>query len=49
VTLAKAGASLKEIQLQMRHHSVEQTDQYLRQMGVKDLGRLKSNFPTIWQ
>lgn len=49
VTLAKAGASLKEIQLQMRHHSVEQTDQYLRQMGVKDLGRLKSNFPTIWK
>jgi len=49
VTLAKAGASLKEIQLQMRHHSVAQTDEYLRQMGVKDLGRLKSNFPTIWE
>jgi integrase len=49
VTLAKAGASLKEIQLQMRHHSVEQTDDYLRQMGVKDLGRLRSDFPTIWK
>jgi len=49
VTLAKSGAALKEIQLQMRHHSVAQTDEYLRQMGVKDLVRLRTHFPTIWE
>lgn len=50
VALAKTGkVSMKELQLQLRHHSLDETDKYLRQMGVKDLGRLKSNFPTIWE
>lgn len=50
VALAKTGkVSMKELQLQLRHHSLDETDKYLRQMGVKDLGRLRTNFPTIWE
>lgn len=47
VMAAKAGISIKELQLQLRHHSLDETDKYLRQMGVKDLGRLRENFPGI--
>lgn len=48
VTLHKAGYSIKEIQMQMGHHSAAQTDEYLRQLGVKDLGRMKADFPSVW-
>jgi len=41
VMAAKAGISLKSLQIQMRHHSIDQTDQYLRQMGVMDQDDLK--------
>ena len=34
VMAARAGVSLKELQLQFRHHSLDETDRYLRQMGV---------------
>lgn len=47
VMAAKAGISVKELQLQLRHHSLDETDRYLRQMGVKDLGKLRENFPGI--
>lgn len=47
VAAAKAGVSVKELQLQLRHHSLDETDKYLRQMGVKDLSRLKENFPGL--
>lgn len=47
VAAAKAGISIKELQLQLRHHSLDETDQYLRQMGVKDLNRLKEQFPGV--
>lgn len=47
VMAAKAGISVKELQLQLRHHSLDETDKYLRQMGVKDLGRLREDFPGI--
>lgn len=47
VAAAKAGVSIKELQLQLRHHSLDETDKYLRQMGVKDLSRLKENFPGL--
>ncbi len=47
VMLAKAGVSIKEIQLQMRHHSIDQTDQYLRQMGIRDVQLLRSSFPSM--
>ena len=47
VAAAKAGISIKELQIQLRHHSLDETDKYLRQMGVKDLSKLKSNFPAL--
>lgn len=47
VAAAKAGISIKELQLQLRHHSLDETDKYLRQMGVKDLSKLRENFPSI--
>lgn len=47
VMAAKAGVSVKELQLQLRHHSLDQTDQYLRQMGVQDLSNLQRRFPEL--
>jgi len=47
VMAAKAGISIKELQMQLRHHSLDETDRYLRQMGVKDMGKLKERFPGI--
>lgn len=47
VAAAKAGIPLKELQLQLRHHSLDETDGYLRQMGVKDLGKLRVAFPGV--
>lgn len=47
VAAAKAGISVKELQLQLRHHSLDETDKYLRQMGVKDLSRLAKRFPQL--
>lgn len=47
VQAVKAGIPLKELQIQLRHHSLDQVDQYLRQMGVFDLVRLQANFPSI--
>ncbi|MEM9836161.1 MAG: site-specific integrase [Bacteroidota bacterium] len=47
VAAVKAGASLKELQLQFRHHSLDQTDQYLRQLGVRDIVTLRKLHPHI--
>ncbi|MCI4667438.1 MAG: tyrosine-type recombinase/integrase [Bacteroidia bacterium] len=43
----KAGINIKELQLQLRHHSLDQVDQYLRQLGVQDLENLANLFPKI--
>jgi integrase len=45
IACVKAGISLKELQLQLRHHSLDMVDRYLRQLGVADLAQLKANFP----
>ena len=37
----KAGIPLKELQIHFDHHSLDQFDQYLRQLGVKDLKNVK--------
>ncbi|MEO0684800.1 MAG: site-specific integrase [Cyanobacteria bacterium J06649_11] len=49
VAVAKKGVSLKQLQIQLRHYSLDQTDQYLRQMGVQDLGELQRDFPVVWE
>ena len=43
----RGGASLKEIQIQLRHHSLDEVDGYMRQLGVYDLGGLEKKFPAI--
>ena len=47
VMAVKAGIHIKQLQIQLRHSSLEQTDIYLRQMGVTDLGDLADKFPKI--
>ncbi len=47
VMAVKAGIGLKQLQVQLRHSSLEMTDKYLRQMGVNDLEELKNNFPKL--
>ncbi len=45
VACVKAGISLKELQIQLRHHSLDMVDKYLRQLGVADLVKLRLAFP----
>jgi len=45
VQCVKAGISLKELQIQLRHHSLDMVDKYLRQLGVADLVKLRAAFP----
>lgn len=47
VMAVKAGIGLKELQLQLRHHSLDQVNEYLRQMGVSDMSNLQNRFPEI--
>lgn len=47
VACVKAGIGLKELQLQLRHHSLDQVDEYLRQLGVNDFENLRKGFPAF--
>lgn len=47
VAAVKAGISLKHLQIQLRHHSLEEVDRYIRQLGVEDLDDLEEKFPAI--
>lgn len=47
VMAVKAGVGVKELQMQLRHHSLDQVNEYLRQMGVWDMDKLRNNFPEI--
>lgn len=47
VMAVKAGVGLKELQLQLRHHSLDQVNEYLRQMGVSDMRNLQNKFPAL--
>lgn len=47
VAAVKAGANMKELQIQLRHHSLDQVNDYLRQMGVFDISNLRESFPKI--
>lgn len=41
------GMKIKELQLQMRHANLEETDGYLRSLGIDDNIDFAANFPTI--
>ena len=47
VMAVKAGVGVKELQMQLRHHSLDQVNEYLRQMGVWDMDGLRNSFPEI--
>jgi site-specific recombinase XerD len=47
VMAIKAGIGVKELQLQLRHYSLDETDKYLRQMGVRDIQNIRHSFPDI--
>jgi integrase len=47
VMAVKAGVSVKELQMQLRHHSLDETDKYLRQLGIKDISKFRTVMPDI--
>lgn len=47
VTAKKGGADVKDIMMQCRHSSLDETDRYLRQLGVKDMSKFAGIMPPI--
>jgi integrase len=47
VAVVKAGIHIKQLQMQLRHHSLDQVNEYLRDLGIADLDELKNNYPEI--
>ena len=47
INFIEAGGNLKELQMQMRHYSLDMTDKYLKGLGVMDSYNLRNNFPPI--
>lgn len=47
VAAVRAGIHIKELQIQLRHHSLDQVNAYLRQLGVSDLQNLQDKFPAF--
>ena len=45
--MVKKGINLKYIQKHFRHSSLLETDQYLRQIGIEDIGDLRTDYPAI--
>ncbi len=43
----KAGIGLKELQLQLRHHSLDMVKVYLESLGILDFKNIKEIFPAI--
>ncbi|WP_289030825.1 site-specific integrase [uncultured Algoriphagus sp.] len=46
VNFVRSGGNLKSLQMQLRHHSLEQVDAYIRGLGVGDMPDIQ-NFPAI--
>lgn len=47
VVAVKSGIHIKQLQLQLRHHSLDQVNAYLRQLGVFDMGEFAGKMPRI--
>lgn len=47
IAAVKSGVSVKELQLQLRHYSLDETDKYLRQMGIRDVSVFRTNMPDL--
>lgn len=47
VVAVKSGVHIKQLQMQLRHHSLDQVNQYLRQMGIFDMDDFSRKMPKI--
>lgn len=47
VHAVKAGINIKEIQVQLRHHSLDMVNEYLKNLGVYDLEDIDAKMPTL--
>jgi integrase len=47
VKAVKAGIHIKDLQLQLRHHSLDMVNEYLKNLGVMDMERIRDLFPAI--
>ncbi len=47
VNFTRAGGNLKDLQMQLRHHSLDQVNQYMRSMTAIESEFIKNNFPVI--
>lgn len=47
VKAVKAGINIKEIQVQLRHHSLDMVNEYLKNLGVYDLEDIDAKMPTL--
>lgn len=47
VMAVKSGINLKDLQLQLRHHSLDMVNEYMKDLGVTDSEALRNNFPTL--
>jgi integrase len=47
IAAVKAGINLKELQLQLRHSSLEMVNIYLKNLGILDSDNIRNNFPSI--
>lgn len=47
VRAKRAGIDLKDLQLQLRHHSLDMVNEYLKNLGVMDSEDLKKKFPVL--
>ena len=43
----KSGIGLRDLQMQLRHHSLEMVAVYMRSLGISDLPDLKDKFPEL--
>lgn len=47
IKAVQAGINLKDLQNQLRHHSLDMVNEYLKDLGVMDSSDLKTKFPNI--
>ena len=47
VKAVKHGINIKDLQLQLRHHSLDMVNEYLKNLGVLDSTDLRNKFPAI--
>jgi integrase len=43
----KANITMKELQMQLRHHSLDMVNEYLKNLGVMDMPNISEKFPAI--